>query len=144
MTPAEATPKQLRQMEADNRRFPDHLVEIPREAWPVGLDGVRQRLGIIKVWRSRRFIVQVHRVSDEIVRLSVNRTEVTTGKREAEGRWTEGISWDDLQAIKRQCGYGNRDAVEVFPADRDVVDVANMRHVWVFLKAELPFKWKRS
>ena len=74
-----------------------------------------------------------------IVRLSVNRTAI-------EGpRWKEGVSWDELQAIKRQCGYGDHDAVEVFPRDVDVVNVANMRHLWILDPAQpLPFAWRAS
>jgi len=60
-----------------------------------------------------------------VVRLSVCRTSLN-GE-----RWQDGISWDDLQRLKRECGYGNADAIEVFPADADVVNVANMRHLWI-------------
>ena len=74
----------------------------------------------------------------DVVRLSINRT--TLG---ANGRWDENITWDDLQRLKREAGYGDKDAVEVFPADVDVVNVANMRHLWVFVgNYRLPFAWR--
>ena len=44
------------------------------------------------------------------------------------------------QEAKRR-GCGARDAVEVYPADADVVNVANMRHLWL-VAGELAFKWK--
>ena len=34
-------------------------------------------------------------------------------------------------------------AVEVFPADDQVVNVANMRHLWV-LPEPLPFAWEKG
>lgn len=43
----------------------------------------------------------------------------------------DGISWDDLQWIKGAAGYRDREAVEVYPRDGDVVNVANMRHLWI-------------
>lgn len=52
----------------------------------------------------------------------------------------DGITWDELQALKRQCGFGDRFAVEVYPADLDVVNVGNLRHLWV-LQGALPFAW---
>lgn len=42
------------------------------------------------------------------------------------------FSWEDLQEIKSQCGYGNYDAVEYYPADIDVINTANIRHLYVF------------
>lgn len=34
-------------------------------------------------------------------------------------------------------------AVEIYPAERDIVNVANMRHLWV-LPERLPFGWRRD
>jgi hypothetical protein len=140
MSPADATPSQLKQMRLDNERYPDHLVEIPRDAWPSNpsADRARERLQIVKLFRSRRFIVQVHKISESMIRLTINRTEVVGT------RWKDGVSWDELQLLKRQAGYGDKDAVEVFPADRDVVNVANIRHLWVYLGEKIPFAWRRD
>jgi hypothetical protein len=44
--------------------------------------------------------------------------------------------------LKRECGRGDRDAVEVYPADRDIVNVANMRRLF-FPPEPLAFKWRR-
>lgn len=93
----------------------------------------------IEVWRSRRFLVQVFAVRPTITRLSINRIEI-----EAESnRWEQGISWEELQRIKREVGFGEYDAVEIFPADKDIVNVANMRHLWV-LQESLDYKWSNT
>lgn len=42
------------------------------------------------------------------------------------------MSWEELQSIKSQCGFGHLDAVEVYPADVDVVNTGNMRHLYLF------------
>lgn len=59
-------------------------------------------------------------------RLSVSRTTV-----QDDGRWGDNLTWDEMQEIKRQVGMGDMYAIEIFPRDRDLVNVANMRHIWV-------------
>lgn len=88
----------------------------------------------VRVWRSRHYLVQ--EFSGTPARLSVNRTdiEITTGE------WTAGITWDELMEVKRQCGYGDKWAVEIFPADQSVVNVANIRHLWI-LDAAPDYAW---
>ena len=44
----------------------------------------------------------------------------------------DGITWDELQRIKSACGFGDRDAVEFYPADRHVLNTGNWRHLYVF------------
>ena len=44
---------------------------------------------------------------------------------------TDGIGWDELQKIKSECGFGSFDAVELYPADKDVVNTGNWRHLYV-------------
>lgn len=115
----------------ENRKYPAHLVEIPRTAWPV------MPANVVAVFRPREFLVQIYR-DRGMTRLSVNRTQLTVG-----GAWSDQITWDELQRIKRECGYGDADAVEVYPADADVVNVANMRHLWI-MPDGVPFAWKRN
>jgi len=129
VTPATASRQQRRALEAENQRWPLALKQIPRAEWPD-----YRPPGIKEVWRSRGFLVQVFDDKSGLERLSVCRTSVTNGD------WKEDIQWEELQRLKRECGRGEKDAVEIFPADRDVVNVANMRHLW--LTGELPFKWK--
>ena len=120
-----------KQLARDNKTFPSHLIDIPQEQWPIVGKHIR-------VMRSNRFLVQVFEAPlPAICRISVCKTEVTGM------RWTDGISWDDLQEIKSQCGYEDHDAVEIFPAEIDIVNVANMRHLWV-MKDELSFKWRKN
>lgn len=128
------TREQRRQLERDNAKLPAYLCQVPQDQWPtVNKDC------LTAVWRSRDFLVQVFAEEDGVFRLSVNRTIIDV----ITGRWVEAITWDELQRLKAECGYGARDAVEVYPSDRDVVNVANMRHLWV-MPTELPFKWKRK
>jgi len=128
-----ASRSQRRQFERDNAKQPIELRKLPRELWasnpPPQLE---------TVFRSRDFLVQVFTESGgAIARLSVCRTELSGD------RWKDGIEWEELQRIKRECGYGNRDAVEVFPSDADVVNVANMRHLWI-LEAPASFAWRKA
>lgn len=92
----------------------------------------------LRVLRSRDFLVQEFAANAPAkVRLSVCRTTLYGD------RWQDGITWDDLQQIKRECGYGDADAIEVFPADADVVNVANMRHLWV-MSEPVACAWRKT
>ena len=53
------------------------------------------------------------------------------------------ITWDELMLIKCALGFADQDAVEVYPPIKDVVNVANMRHLWV-LPEPLPFVWRKE
>src|SRR5690606_15920558 len=90
------------------------------------------------VWRSRDFLVQGVKEPAGIIRLSICRTNL-----DRKGDWTDGITWDQLQRLKSEAGFGDLDAVEVYPAASDVVNVANLRHLWVF-PAPLPFAWRNN
>lgn len=122
---------QRRQLARDNAKQPQVLAEVPRHLWP---DPHAPQL---RVLRSRDYLVQVFRAPEPaLVRLSINRSTLDGG------RWTDGIAWEDLQRLKAECGYPDADAVEVYPASRDEVNVANMRHLWV-LRDPLPYAWRR-
>lgn len=101
------------------RDYPDTLAPVSPDAWPPTAPGVQRP---IEVWASRAHLVQVY--DGAPARLTVCRTD---------GRG--GISWGDLQRLKRECGRGDRWAVEVYPADDDIVDVAPMRHLWLMERA---------
>ncbi len=58
------------------------------------------------------------------------------------GDWAANITWEELQAIKNRIGYADKTAVEIFPAEKDTVNVANMRHLWI-LPESLTFGWKK-
>lgn len=129
--PLTTSRQQRRQLAQENAKLPRELVEIPRAAWPAHLDDPQR----LRVWRSRFFLVQEFTApAPAVVRLSVNRTQLS-GE-----RWADNITWDDLQAIKNDVGYFAQTAVEVYPSVADLVNVANMRHLWVL--AERPaFAW---
>lgn len=92
--------------------------------------------GVLGVWHSRTHIATAWQEnSDQLIcRLSVNRAAIDPKT----GSFLGGISWDELYLIKNQCGFMNLDAVEVYPAADKLVNVANMRHLWI-LKNPLPF-----
>jgi hypothetical protein len=121
-------------LQEQNQRYPAHLVEVPRDEWPE-----RAPPGLLRALRSRTYLVQVFNEGHAgvLVRLTVNRTGITP-----RGGWVQDIPWEDLQRLKREAGYGHCDAVEVFPPDEDVVNVANMRHLWVLVEP-LPFAWRK-
>lgn len=110
------------------------LRRVPHCYWPGDTPDT-----IAEVWLSSVAMVQVHvdRVGqEEVVRLSIL----------SPFKFIDGdggvFSWETLQQLKRECGYGDHDAVEVYPRDCDVVNVANMRHL--FLIDGLPFVWRRK
>lgn len=112
---------------------PKHTLRfIPRETWTVPGPP-----SVIEVWKSARFLVQVYQEKGGVERITVNRVE-----RDANG-WVGVISWEELQDIKQQIGRGDRYAVEVYPRDCNVINVHNMRHLWV-LPEPLDIGWQRS
>lgn len=127
-----ATRAARRQLERDNLRFPTTLCEVPRSQWP---DPYAPQL---RVLRSRNFLVQEFAAPPPaVVRLSICRTSLVGD------RWQDGITWDDLQLLKRECGYSDVDAIEIFPSDHDIVNVANMRHLWV-MSTPIAFAWRNT
>ena len=116
---------------AENKKWPATMTEVPREEWPGCYAGT-----VVNAWRSAWFFAALHLDAHRYRRLSVNRTQI-----DDRGQWVDGLNWDDLMLIKRQCGFGADHAVEVYPSDADVVNVANVRHLWI-LDAPLPFVWK--
>lgn len=122
---------QRRQLKRKNAKMSSDLLEVPRSEWPY-TDGSQRR-----VWRSCDYLVQEFDApAPAYVRLCINRTTLTCNQ------WEANITWDELQNIKAQCGYSESEAVEVYPADHDVVNVANMRHLWI-LREKMPFTWRR-
>jgi hypothetical protein len=128
-----------RRLQQDNRAYRTGVfVELPMEMWP-DMDGRQVTVARVAVWRSREFLVQAI-MEPGMLRLSVNRTEL-----DATGNWKDGITWDEMQAIKSAVGYGDRDAVEAYPKNVDVVNVANIRHLWILPNHEaLPVFWRKK
>jgi hypothetical protein len=121
---------QRRAMAAEDLKYPvDRLVDFAREVWPPGYTGYRAA-------RCRHFLVQFYSEANAIIRLSIHRV----GFDSKTGRWRDGISWDELQHLKSLAGFGDFTAVELYPPADLVVNVANIRHLWV-LPAPPPFIW---
>jgi hypothetical protein len=110
------------------------FLEIPRLQWPAEL--TRAKENRVRVLRSRDFFVQVFE-KEGITRLSINRTSLDGG-----GAWKGDITWDELWEVKSQCGYGDVDAVEAYPKDGDLVNVANIRHLWIVPEEWTRFFWR--
>ena len=118
--------------------FPDHLVRVRQPDVPETFSSK-----IIESWRSRKFVAVVYEINKNIERISINRTDFNQNHT----RWKDGISWDDIQKLKAECGRGHLEAVEVYPADKDIVNVANIRHIWVFKSGSLHEQgigWKKK
>lgn len=108
-------------------------MEISPEQWP-SVEGMKNPP--IEVWRSKEYLLQVFHEADGIERMTVCRTSVSGNS------WKDNIPWDDLQRLKRECGRANFDAVEVYPRDCDIVNVASMRHIFI-LPGLVPFAWRK-
>ena len=94
-----------RQLACDNSRWPSHLVEVPEEAWPAA-----RPFDLARVLRSRKFLVQVFRPVNGAVRMTVNRCVCG-----AMG-WVDGITWDELQQLKREAGLMCCECGQTIPA----------------------------
>lgn len=110
----------------------DKLEMVPRDEW-----GAYAPPHLLQAWRSKKYVVQVYNAPGGVFRLSINRVN------RHKGNWADKITWDELQSIKSQVGFGDWFAVEVYPKDKDVVNVANMRHLWV-LPFPLSFAWTQD
>ena len=124
--------KRRLKLKQDNKSYPNHLIELE-----ISEEKQAQQPTLMRALRSRYFLVQVFEDGD-VIRMSVNKTDVNP-----DGSWKENVSWEDLQQLKRQAGFGNHYAIEVYPRDIDIVNVANMRHIWV-LEKPLKIGWSKS
>lgn len=134
--PMKFSPNQRRRaqeiLRIENEKYPAALRKLESSEWPQTARGI----DVVEIWRSRDFLVHLYRKPFPIpLRLSINRTMIND-----DGNWVDGITWDDIQRLKREAGFGDRDAVEVYPADSDIVNVANIRHLWI-MPVAIPWAW---
>lgn len=120
-------------LNAQNRNWPVSPIQVCDAEWPKMFAADQSR---IAVWRSFDYLIQVFRVRDGLTRLSVNRTEL-----DDQGRFKDHITWEELMWIKEACGFGDKDAVEVFPRTIDIVNISNLRHIFVFDELQT-FVWR--
>lgn len=131
--------KTLRSMRRElydlNRNYqPGIFTEIPESRWPASFK-LFEGMPLSNVYRSRDFLVQVFK--GEFTRLSICRTSLNES-----GHFEDGISWEELQGVKTAIGYGDCDAVEAYPKNSDVVNVANFRHLWIVPAEYATFFWR--
>jgi len=123
----QASEKYLR---TENKKWGDNLQSVPREKWPEPIPG----RPLINVYRSNRYLVQEY-TEPGGTRLSICRTALLPT-----GDWDDGLTWDELMEIKRQAGYPHRWAYECYPPESQIVNIANMRHL--FIPDDIPdFGW---
>ena len=139
------TPKQMlaagvplskirRHIRTESAKYGRRLLDVPIPRAVLGREGAP-----VRVLRSRAHLVQVFEEAGGMVRLSCQCADV-----DARGDWVDGITWDELQRFKAEAGYGDREAVEVYPPDADVVNVASIRHLWVLPEGgRVPFSWNQ-
>ena len=120
-------------LRAENKKLPATMSLVAKSEWPQSLALLTEKPDA--VFRSSQYLVQVFPEKDGAVRLTVSRTMMNES-----GDWLDGFTWDDLMRVKGQCGYGDLWAVEIFPPADQVVNVANMRHLWL-LKDAPPYAW---
>lgn len=104
--------------------YPDELTRVdendpnmPYTSHPQDLDCV---------WRNKKFTVMVWNLPAG-KKLSISRNTWDSHTR----RYTDGITWDEIMEIKRCCGFGERNAIEFYPPDSEVINIANVRHIWL-------------
>ncbi len=79
----------------------------------------------IGAWESDVFVASAF-VDGDAIRLDIHRKDMK-----------DGITWDQLQSIKNDCGFEGLDAVEFYPAQKDVINTGNYRHLYIF-REKLP------
>tara|TARA_B100002049_G_scaffold223617_1_gene194315 strand:+ start:15932 stop:16261 length:330 start_codon:yes stop_codon:yes gene_type:complete len=104
--------------------------EIPKSEWP------SQQKNLTRVFINKDFLVQ------EFDEGTVTRLSICCTKRKG-SKWADGITWDQLNSIKSAIGFAKEFAVECYPEEKNIVNVANMRHLWI-MKERLPFAWLRQ
>lgn len=123
-------------LEKTSKKYPRFLVMVPKSEWPKGY--AEQKLPPTEIRRSRDFLVQIYPAPGASCRMSACRAKIRD-----DGNWEDGITWDELQKLKDQAGFGDSWAVEIYPPDQSVVNVANMRHLWI-LSEPPKFAWRKN
>lgn len=82
-------------------------------------------------WVSDDFVAGMFRQND-VWRLSVARIDHSEVP----------LSWEELMQVKRDCGFGDHDALEVYPRDEDAFNSGNIRHL--YFVGEVPFALRKT
>lgn len=95
--------------------------QLPKARWPTE----RQPGNLKAVWISKDYLVQIYEETENVIRLSINCVKLKGSK------WVDSITWDTMQAIKDAVGFENFWAVEVFPMQQELLNLANIRYLFV-------------
>jgi hypothetical protein len=116
-------------LKSENRKYGLAMEPLSEIYWPPA------KTRPIAIFRSCSFLAQVYAPVNGGQRISVCRTQINR-----DGNWKADISWEELMAVKSECGFSACWAVEIFPPNSEVVNVANLRHLWV--TEAPPFAWR--
>jgi hypothetical protein len=121
-----------KQFVRDSKDWPNELKLVDSADLPED-----QTAGLIELWRSSDFIVQVYEHNSAVLRMSVATVDSS--------RPPDKLPWPTLQRLKREIGRGSWEAVEIYPDDKDQVTADDMRHLWIFKNGtKLPFGFLRK
>jgi len=126
-----------RRYQQECRKHTEEFVKIPEEQTKdLTVNGKRPQA----CFRNRHFLAML--TMDDCdgtpyLRMTVNRTELRN-----DGGFKDGITWDELMAVKRGIGFADLWMTEVYPPDEEIVNVGNMRHL--FLVNQPPFAWVKQ
>ena len=107
--------------------YPDTLEVVPENDPNLPYSSHPQ--DIEHIYRSKKYTVIVWNVPAG-KKLSISRNEWDSHT----GRYKDQITWDEIMEIKRQVGFGEQNAVEFYPPDSEVINIANVRHIWILPK----------
>jgi hypothetical protein len=113
--------------------MPYNFTEIPEEKWPT------HSKRLMRVLKSKKFLVQIWKDAG-FLRISINRQDYIL--KDEKPIWKDGITWDELQAIKDAIGYADHWCVECYPPKNSIVNDANFRHLWLLEEAP-EFGWHK-
>jgi hypothetical protein len=110
------------------------FVEIPRSGWPTEIE---PPIGMTRLFKNARLLVFFCDRPGGLQLMMVQRID---------GR--DGLTWDELYETKNVLGFADFEAVEIYPRVDMLVNVANMRHLWLLPNGRtMPFgldKLRRS
>lgn len=120
-----------------NRVKSRHMIEQPMD-WLDDPDDDMPENRPLRCWRSRDYSAMLFRDHDSgLLRLAITRVQINKYTLE----YRDGITWDTLQQIKNETIGPDVWAVECYPPQHLVQNVANMRHLWI-LDEPPTFGWK--
>jgi hypothetical protein len=86
------------------------------------------------VWINKFYVVHVKELKEGALWLSIRRQDRKAIR-----------DWRHLQRIKNELAGGEREAVEIFPPQSQLVDGANQYHLWVLPEGQTtPFTWREG